>query len=140
MAEEDKFILSNININPNALLLLDDCADEYGRMMKLMMSVFSEHHTHNLTVIMTTNIDSAIDPSIRRQPEYTIYCHPDTAISAYNYDLLSLSEDTRRRFKEAANQVESRKRCLVYDRFDDFEKGRIYMTEPKMLTDPTKKW
>lgn len=133
LTEREKFILLNINVNPNALILFDDCADEYGRLKKVLTVLFTKPFHYNLTIIFISHGDTMIDPNIRRQPFYTVYCNQEIANNAHKNDYLSLMEDTKQRFKEAIQEIEPKKRFLVYDRMDNFGKKCVCMVEPKMV-------
>jgi len=76
LSHEELDIIKYIDINPNILLVFDDCAAELKKFNKsdIMRKLFYQSRHVNITFIITAQDEIDLDASLRKNSNITILC------------------------------------------------------------------
>lgn len=82
LSKEEKIAVSDFNVNPHILLIFDDCAVAMKEWTKkcpeLIESIYNGRH-YFMTVIITAQVDTAIDNRIRSNATVSFFTDENTA-------------------------------------------------------------
>lgn len=120
--ENEKYAMDYLSINPNLLLIFDDCAADYGQLFKkdIMKRYFYQNRHGYVTVIITCQADKDIIPPLRKNAFISIYTDSQCAINSFNDSSNKYPKETKKFVEEATEAIFSEDhRKLVYIRDDD---------------------
>ena len=135
-----------INTNPRLLLILDDCASEFKiwfTKIAAFKHIFYEGRWKNMTTVIASQDDTAIDPKFRKNSMTTIMTHPRAAICMFDKPSNGFSKEEKfkgkqiteelfkyklpnekRHYRKLAIITEGNEMCFVQaDIYNDFKMG-----------------
>jgi hypothetical protein len=150
LTKMERGALAFLDFNPNVMLILDDCASTFKKLMKkssAMKEIFYEGRHYFFTTIISTQDDKEIDSELRKNTSVSVFTTSQAATS--NFDRASNGYPKHERlrskdvietvFKQDQNDVKHYQK-LVYiqseadpfrytiaDIYDDFRMGSQHM-------------
>lgn len=82
----DRTVIEYLDVNPDAMLILDDCASEFKKWFKqtnLFKKIFYEVRHMSLTVIITSQDDKEVDSELRKNSMVTFFTTPQAATANF---------------------------------------------------------
>ncbi len=83
LSTKDKEIVRDVNVNPNVLIVLDDCAAYFKELIKreTFRTILYAGRHHRITIIISCQDDTDIGPEFRKNVMVSIFTDKNTCIS-----------------------------------------------------------
>jgi hypothetical protein len=108
LSKKERSALTFLDINPHALLVLDDCASMFKKLYKMttaIKEIFYEGRQSFITTIITTQDDKEIDSELRKNSMVNIFTTAQTATAAFERASNSYPKHVKERSKMAIETV-----------------------------------
>ena len=108
LSDVDRIILKYLDLNPNILLLLDDCASQFKKWYKkcnVIKKLFYEGRHKFFTTIITAQDDKEIDSELRKNVMTNIFTSSQSAIANFDRSSNSYSKDIKNKANYYAQRV-----------------------------------
>lgn len=84
LTEDEALVVEFIELNPNLLLILDDCASDKGwQKSEVVLKLFYQGRNYYFTSVISFQGDKDLVPSIRRQAHIAMFTTPESAMAYF---------------------------------------------------------
>jgi hypothetical protein len=109
MSDEEKLAINCIDLNPNGLLILDDCGaimkQLYKENQQLFKEVFYMGRHYNLTIIIALQDDKELVSELRKNVNIFIFTSPQAATATFRRESNNYSSLIKERAKSCIDKV-----------------------------------
>lgn len=125
LSEKESLSLKYLNINPNIVLIFDDCTEQLDKFKKhpVMQRIFFAGRHNRITAIVAAHTDKSLDSAIKGNCFVTMFTEPASAnIYYFGRTTMGFDKDAK---NAAANAIKcaftpaARHQKLVHTRMDD---------------------
>lgn len=105
---EEKGAVEYLNLNPNMLIIFDDCAAQFKKMFKMtnaFKEIFFNIRWLNLTLIITTQDDKEIESELRKTSMVQIFTSSQIATANFDRSSNFYSKDMRQKAQKCIQTV-----------------------------------
>lgn len=121
--KDDIDIIKFIDINPNILLIFDDCAAELKKYSKTdtLRKLFYQSRHVNITFIITAQDEIDLDASLRKNANITILCDSNCCLGFFERSSNSFGKSIRQIGRDISEKIYNDKKNvkLVYNKDSD---------------------
>lgn len=108
LTDVEKTVIEYLDVNPDAMLIFDDCASEFKKWFKattLFKKIFYEVRWMSLTVIITSQDDKEIDSELRKNSMVTFFTTIQAATANFERSSNNYSKYEKELAREACKTV-----------------------------------
>lgn len=119
LSEEEVTCLKFKNANPNLVLIMDDCADDFKEYCKLkeFKSLFYKGRHYSITLIISCQDDTNLAPDLRKNAFISIFTKAPVAMANFEKKSNGYIKDIALKAIDVIPKIfEEKYRFLVYDR------------------------
>jgi hypothetical protein len=127
LTKAERYVVEYIDINPNLLLILDDCAAELKPFFnkETFRTIFYNCRHSFITVILCCQDDTDLPTNLRKNAKLTIFTDPIVAASNFERTSNKYPKYTQDKIRDASVSIFKDHRKLVYIG-DDKKNNNIY--------------
>jgi hypothetical protein len=104
----ERTVIEYLDVNPDAMLILDDCASEFKKWFKqtnLFKKIFYEVRHMSLTVVITSQDDKEVDSELRKNSMVTFFTTPQAATANFERASNSYTKYEKELAREAIKTI-----------------------------------
>lgn len=107
LTENENVILTHFNINPNLLLIVDDCAASIKswRDLEETKKLFFQGRHYKVTVLLTMQNESIISPPLRQNAHISIFTTERIVNTYFSKTSSGVSNEDKKRYSNIANVI-----------------------------------
>lgn len=105
---KEKAVLGFLDVNPNVMLILDDCASKFKKMYKktsAIKEIFYEGRHYFITTIISTQDDKEVDSELRKNTTISIFTTSQSATSNFDRPSNGYPKHERQRAKSCIETI-----------------------------------
>jgi len=107
LSEDEKFTLKYLTINPNMIIIFDDCTQELRKLTKeeSFTNIFYKGRHSHFSVLMALHSHKSLPSELRGSGHVLIFAEKNPAHNFFKADSNGYDDDTRKYVKKAIPQV-----------------------------------
>lgn len=122
LSEDEVMCLKCKESNPDLILILDDCADDFKDYCKLkeFKTLFYKGRHYSITLIVSCQDDTNLSPDLRKNAFVSMFTKPQVSTANFDKKSNGYQKDTTARAIDVIPKIfEEKYRVMVYDRMGD---------------------